>query len=236
MTTKIRNVIVGKTISVYFVDGKKVATMKAHRLMEHLVAAGQWTFNVERTMDEGATEHVKALAEELKADISVVGDTTFKFKVRKDFIQTSTAPVEAKTYIRLGRDAIFDNVQAAFDHVRNVAKEAVPANMMVGLTKTFDRGTVEGQIKSVFSDVITYGVEAPAVAKKVTDFLAITDKDDRYAALRVAIEEGAAAAEGFSVNSTFKYLYLVTTAKELLAAAPEVQDEAKTEEAATKAA
>jgi hypothetical protein len=37
--------------------------------------------------------------------------------------------------------------------------------MIVGLTKTFERGSVEGQIKSVFGDVFAYGMIPPVAAK-----------------------------------------------------------------------
>lgn len=236
--SKIRLVVVGKTNSVYFTDDRKIATLGADRLMEYLVAAGQWTFNVDRTMDPEAVANVKKLGEELKADIQVTGDKSFKFKVKKEFVQASTAPTPAKTYIRLGKDAIFDNAAAAFEHARNVAKQPAPAGIMVGLTKTFERGSVEGQIKSVFSDVITYGVEVPAVAKKVLDFAELTSKDARYDALRAAVADGASAAEGSSVNSTFKYLYLVTAAKELAVSTEEAPaaDDSREEDAAVKAA
>ena len=232
-SSQIKNVIVGKTISVYFKDGTKVATMKPHRLMEYLSEIGQWTFTVERTMDEEALKTLDILKEATKADVTVTGDKTFKFKVKKEFIKASTAPVENKTYIRLGRDAIFDNAAAAFEHVRTVEKKEAPAGIMVGLTKTFDRGTVEGQIKSVFSDVINYGL-IPAVAKKVTDFARITAENANYDSLRKAVKEGASAAEGYSVNTTFKFLYLVTTAEELASteAAAETKEEAPAEKAA----
>lgn len=212
---KIKNVVVGRTVSVYFSDDVKIATMGSHKLMEYLNQNRQWTFTVERTHDEEAMANIEKLKADLNAEVTATGNTTFKFKVTPKHIEEQTAEKEPKVYVRLGRNAMFDKPEDAFAYVRNHTKEAVPANMNHGLTKTFDRGSVEGQIKSVFNDVLTYGTDAAAVAQKVRDFKRITDADERYDPLRKAVETGAAAAEGFSVTTTFKYLYLVTVAKEL---------------------
>lgn len=220
ITSKIKNIVVGNTISAYFMDGNSIATMKPHRLMEILAELNQWTFPVERTSVEGAAERVQSLGKELKAEVTVTGDNTFKFKVSKDTVKTATAPAAPKHYIRLGKDAIFDNVEAAFNHVKSVAKTPAPANIINGLTKTFEKGSVEGQVKSVFHDVYTHGVEVPAVAQKVRDFQRLTDADSRYDALRAAVKAGQPSTETESVTTTFKYGFLIAIAKELPAPAP----------------
>ena len=224
--SKIKTVIAGaKTLTVHFADGEKRATMGPTKLAEYLAEAGQWTFNVERTVDEGAATRVTDLQEELNASVEQTGERTFKFKVNKDGIKTMVAEKPPVNYIRLGRAATFTEAQSAAEYVRNTAKKEMPENKIAKLTATFEKGSVEGQVSSVFGDVLAYGPVGP-VAAKLRDFVRITDADARYDELRAAYQSGAAVTDNFSPTAVFKYWFLLVTAAEL----PELPVESEAEE------